>query len=263
MKTYFDKSYFMPVQKYRGEIKNIKYPCYISLKLDGELQYLIVKNHKAISVNKSKYGRIRLDYNITKEAEKLPDGIYLGELYWNEGKTIEDFHSFLSHKTDNNLKLAIWGVLEYQGEKNIITERNYEILKEIRKYLKNAQFISIITYYIVKNEKELKEIADKILKEGWEGVVIRNLNQTYNEGQSLNWIKIKKENRDVEIKASEKIEGLWNIKLRLEYLLNRKLSKKESNLLDFLGEEEVIRLEDYKIGLENGTISTYLIARIQ
>lgn len=191
METFFWKDYVLPETKYRGKLEHVRYPALVSLKLDGELQYLIVRNGKAITVNKPKYGRVRKEYPITREAACLPDGIYLGELYWNEGRTVEDFYGLLAHKADDNLKLAIWGVLEYGQEREIRTERTVEILEEIRLLLPAGGHISVIPYWWVKSEEELRSLAGEILGQGWEGLVVRNPGAVYSGGTSSGWIKVK------------------------------------------------------------------------
>ncbi|MEW6769953.1 MAG: hypothetical protein AB1330_00985 [Bacillota bacterium] len=195
METFFWKNYFLPETKYRGKPEHIRYPALASLKLDGELQYLIVKNGRAITVNKSKYGRVRRDYPVTREAVCLPDGIYLGELYWNEGRTLQDFYGLLARKADDNLKLAIWGVLEYGYEKNIDTVRTVEILEKIRPLLPVGGYVSVVPYWWVKNKEELYLLAREILACGWEGLVVRNPGAVYIGGTSSDWVKVKARTR--------------------------------------------------------------------
>ena len=252
----------MPVQKYRGKIHDIKFPCYAGLKMDGELEYLIVKNGKAVCSNKPRYGRIRQDFPVTEQAKKLPSGIYIGELYWNEGRTIKDFHAFLSHKADDNLKLKIWSVLAFKNEEEIATDRNYQILEEIRNELGNSP-ISIVDYWKIQDEKQLMDLKDKILAEGWEGLVLRNRGVIYQDGQSINWIKIKRQGRDVEAKAQEEVAGLSALRDRIVYLLGRKLTRQEDQKITTLNRDKFVRLDDFKVSLRENTISCFVIAKIK
>ena len=61
-----DKSFKMPVLKFRGKFQHIKYPCLASLKYNGEMEYLVIKNTKALLMNKPKYGRIRTECLLPK-----------------------------------------------------------------------------------------------------------------------------------------------------------------------------------------------------
>ncbi len=243
----------MPVQKYRGKPTAIKFPCYASLKLDGELTYLIVKNHKALTMNKPRYGKLRFDFPAVEEAKILPDGIYLGELYWNEGKTIKDFHGFLAHKTDDRVQLGIWGVLEFQNEREISTERNYEILWFLRTKLLSANNIGVVPFWRVAVQEQLDNL---VIEYGdWEGLVIRNLDAVYRNGQSVQWIKIKKPSRDVEAKASERTNNL----ARIIYLIGRELDQSELVKVENLQEGEVLRIDNFKIA-KKGT--SWLITKL-
>lgn len=211
MKTYFKKNYNLPVCKYRGNKQDIKYPCYASLKIDGELQYIIQKNNKIFSVNKSKYGRYRFNYPALKEFEELnlPDGIYLAELYWNEGKTKEDFYGLLRNKNSDNLKLAIWGILQQYERIDYTAEETYNYFTWYKDKCKNFKYFSIAPMWFIPNEEKLNILIIKILSEGWEGVVIRNKYSIYRDGNHVDWIKIKKKSREIETKnKNSKVENL-------------------------------------------------------
>lgn len=211
MITYIQKNYILPVCKYRGKFENIKFPCYVSLKLDGELQYVIKKGEKIFSVNKSKYGRYRYDYPALHEFSKLRigDGIFLAELYWNEGRTKEDFYGLLRNKASDNLKLALWGVLQYNKEFPS-TERTYEILSDIKRQIKklNCKYLSVIPFWFVKNKEELDQLINKyIIQENYEGLVIRNTKAVWIEGSHIDFIKIKRKDREINYKNAK--YGIW------------------------------------------------------
>jgi len=126
----------------------------------------------------------------------LPEGIYLGELYWNLGRTKDDFYSLLSHKYDDRLKLAIFGVLSYKGKEDLTTEETVEILHDLQKILR-FPFLHVIRLWMPQNKNELVEIAQEILSQGWEGLVARNPGAIWHEGNSVDWIKIKKKEREL------------------------------------------------------------------
>ena len=217
MKTFFLKNYSLPVCSYRGNIKDIQYPCYVSLKLDGELQYIIKKNDKIFSVNKSKYGRWRMNYKALLEFEELnlPNGIYLAELYWGDGRSKEEFYALLRNKTSDELKLAIWGILQYENYLTLSTTRTYEILEEIKNQCqnKNFKYLSVIPFWKVDDEEQLKNlIKEYILEKDYEGLVVRRLDAIYRDGQTIGFIKIKKKVREVasKNKNGEKINFKFN-----------------------------------------------------
>jgi len=205
MISYFNKNYNLPVCKYRGSKADIRYPCFVSLKLDGELTYIIKKREKVFSVNKPKYGRYRLNYPALEEFSllNLPDGIYLAELYWSEGRSKEDFYSLLRNKTSNELKLAVFGILQQKEKTNYNAEETYNYLTELNEECKKYAFryFSVIPQWKINDGEELNLLViDYIYKKGYEGLVIKNREAVWREGRSINWIKIKKKEREINIK---------------------------------------------------------------
>jgi len=221
MTTFFNKNYNLPVCKFRGTKQDIKYPCFVSLKLDGELTYIIKKENKIFSVNKPKYGRYRFNYPALEEFKKLnlPNGIYLAELYWNEGRTKEDFYSLLRNKTSNNLKLAIFGILQQYDRIDFNAEETYNYLTWIDEDCKKHKFkyLSVIPQWKIYDEEELNLLMiEYIYKRNYEGLVVKRKEAIWRDGSSINWIKIKKKEREIEVKNKNgKVElklnkyGVW------------------------------------------------------
>ncbi len=199
MKTWFNKNYNLPVCKYRGGKRDIKYPALVSLKLDGELTYIIKKQDRVFCVNKSKYGRYRKDFPALRDFEKwnVPDGVYLGELYWNEGKTKQDFYGLLRNKTSDDLKIAIWGILQMGNESYFTAEKVYSFLSWYKD--KSTSNLSVAPMGWVLSEGELKDWM-RYIDEGWEGLVIYREDAIWRDGQTNKIIKIKKRQREIETK---------------------------------------------------------------
>ena len=212
MITYMNKNYELPVCKYRGGWKDIKYPCLVSLKLDGELTYVIKKGSKVLSVNKPKYGRHREDYPALNALKEVPgDAIYLGELHWSEGRTKEDFYGLLRNKTNNLLRLTLWGVLQFKQMTNIPVEDAYKILDSVAKKI-DSMYLSVVPHGWVYNEHELEKWIEKYIDRGWEGLVVYNKGAVWRNGQTRNIIKIKKREREVVTKNKNGKCG--NLKLK-------------------------------------------------
>ncbi|HDD43914.1 MAG TPA: hypothetical protein ENG63_03515, partial [Candidatus Desulfofervidus auxilii] len=77
--------YNFPICKFRGKESNIKYPCLVSLKYDGEWEAIIKLQNEIFMINKPEYGRIRTDIPHFKTIKKIPfDGIFLAEFVYNE-----------------------------------------------------------------------------------------------------------------------------------------------------------------------------------
>ncbi|RLG16041.1 hypothetical protein DRN69_01890 [Candidatus Pacearchaeota archaeon] len=199
MKSEFVKNYNLPVCKYRGSKQDIKYPCYASLKIDGELQYVIKKDNKVFSVNKSKYGRKREDYPALEEFKRLslPDGIYLCELYWNEGKTKEDFYGLLRNRNSDELKLVWWGLLQQYDEIYFTAEKVFNYLSWYLKETKNFKYFSVIPFWTIYDKDDLNILIDKyIYKLGYEGLVVFSKDAVWREGSTNKIVKIKERKRE-------------------------------------------------------------------
>lgn len=212
MITYINKNYNLPVCKYRGKKEDIKYPCYVSLKLDGELTYIIKKGDKLFSVNKSKYGRYRSNYYALGEFKKLnpPDGIYLAELYWSEGRTKEDFYGLLRNKTNNELKLAIWGILQQYDKIGFTAREVYNYLSWMERDIKDKRFkyLSVAPQWWINSEEKLQELIKKyIFDKGYEGLVVKNEDAIWREGQTIKFIKIKLKDREFSQKNKNGMYG--------------------------------------------------------
>jgi len=191
MKYKMDKSFKMPVLKFRGKSQHIKYPCLASLKYNGEMEYLIVKNTKALLINKPKYGRIRIECPITEIARRrLPDGIYLGELIYKDGRTYKDFYGLLRNKCSDNLKLRLWNIILLEN-KDYSNESPFKIFEILNQIDPQTEYLSVVPNWIIENEKNLLILKNRIFSEGWEGLVVRNPNSKYWDGSSIDWIKIK------------------------------------------------------------------------
>jgi len=212
MISYFNKNYNLPVCKFRGTKSDIRFPCYASLKLDGELTYIVKKEEKVFSVNKPKYGRWRLEYPALEEFKSLnmPDGIYLAELYWNEGRTKEDFYGLLRNKTSDELKLAIWGILQQYGRTDFTAREVYNYLTYLDDECKsrNFKYLSVAPQWLVADREELEELAEEyIVRKGFEGLVVKREDAVWIDGASIKWVKIKLKDREQNYKNAK--YGIW------------------------------------------------------
>ena len=74
---------------------------------------------------------------------------------------------------------------------------------------RNFKYFSILPQWWVKNEKQLQSLINQfILTQKYEGLVVKNTNAIYKEGQSIDWIKIKSKNRE-KIKFKLNKYGIW------------------------------------------------------
>lgn len=198
MKSNIVKNYNLPVMRIRGNPDFISYPVFAEIKLDGELQFLKVSNGEALLFNKPKYGRIRYDCPITEMARDLPNCLLVGELYYGEGK---DFYELLRHKVDNDLKIAVFDILTYQGKdlKDLPYSKRKLYLYELglkffdHIYPRINDPITLIYSKLIPFEEALIKYKDEIINYGYEGLVLKRGDSTYFDGQTGKWWKLKKE----------------------------------------------------------------------
>jgi len=62
-------------------------------------------------------------------------------------------------------------------------------------------YFSVVPQWKINDEEELNLLViDYIYKKDYEGLVIKNREAIWREGQSINWIKIKKKEREINTK---------------------------------------------------------------
>jgi len=182
--------------KFRGNKWDLRFPSYVSLKYDGEFNWLMKKDNNIYLVNK--WNRIRKDLNILDNIKRLnlPNNIYFCELYYNEGKTKEDFYNLLRNKTSPNLNIAIWGAIGLSGK---------DTFNLLNKYKNKKGFAP---YWEINNRKELNILINKyIINNNYEGLIIRREDSYFNNGKSKYWIKVKRKDRELNYKNCS--YGIW------------------------------------------------------
>ena len=198
MKTWFDKNYSITYPHIIGEAKNICYPCACEGKLDGELDFVICENGHYEMVNKDKYGNHRIDFPVIDEIKSLglTNHILTGELYTELGK---DVYDFLRNRKSDKLKFGVFGIYEfikggnnYYKPKDKVINSNMRI--ELEKVFANQNFKSthLIEREIAKNYQDLIRIKDNFIAKGYEGIVAKNLNSVWCNGDTREWGKFKK-----------------------------------------------------------------------
>ena len=189
MKTYFNKNYSVPVPQIRGKI--IRYPVRAEIKYDGELAYVQANRNSTEVVNKPKYSRHRTDLPLTEEIQKkivdkgINDIILAGELITGTGK----FMTF--KKLDLQASFRCFAVINYNGKDLTTFSKmdNMRVFKELGltgNYLKEAEGRTIL------NSTDLRAYFDEVAKEGYEGLVTKELSKSaLPDGEIGYWQKIK------------------------------------------------------------------------
>lgn len=178
---------------------------FISEKLDG---YRAVWNGTEMI---SRHGN---KFNIPKEIiNTLPKNIILdGELFISRGNF--EKCSILKKKNitiNEFLKIKI----KYNVFDIISSKKKYkDKIEDIKKICNTNHFLIFIKQKIVKNNVEIKNIFNKLIQKGAEGIMLRDPNSVYEKKRSNTLVKLKAKNDDeaiiigYSISTSKKYEGL-------------------------------------------------------
>ena len=154
------------IKPYKKDLQ-IRYPCACEVKFDGEFVYW---NGQNTLVNKRK--------NPKTTISMLPNrGIY-GELYYGEGK---EFYSEIHSHGGYNNKVILFDTDDYGHRPYIQRRTDLEVLGKLG--------IEITPMYICQNAAEVQAQFDLIIKQGYEGAVVKPLD-SYDDSS---WVKMKKE----------------------------------------------------------------------
>jgi len=172
---------------------SIQYPAVAEIKIDGEFNLLFVNKEREGEVHTflvNKGGKIRTECGITAEAKTLPTSMVLvGELYYEDGKQ-GALYKLLSHQEDNGLKFMVHDIIEYEDaimNTESLLDRK-ELLLTIFK--DSSPHIAVSKINMVESSEELDEFYDTVIKEGYEGIVVKGIDSRY-IGRRCNWVKIK------------------------------------------------------------------------
>ena len=180
-----------PMLAIKWDEKRIKFPCMVQPKLDG-VRCIIFKDEDGIHL-RSRRGKDLEIPHIKKFVSEHEDLLPLdGELYNHGDLSFQGIISAvkrLSSKTDK-INLVVYD----KPVENVPNyDRQFKLLNRDKKKVGNNDPIKFLETIIAKNLEEIYQYHDKCVKEGYEGVIIRNFDGLYEMGyRSNNLIKYKK-----------------------------------------------------------------------
>jgi len=225
-----DKRLF-PIMKIRGNQRNnSSFPCACDWKYDGEFEWAwIDASGKAVIFNK--YGNYRTDCSITDDLERLDfrNTLFIGEhVGMKRGKNGMELMSFyrgtlkaLKSNDEDRLHLFIFDILK---EENIdLTKQTYFARRSRLEELKiETGRIHLSKMTIIRAQSKIQHLLRNALQAGCDGVVLKNLNSTYFNGETINWIKVKhKKTADLILQSVHKTKK----SIQLGAFLNGSISK--------------------------------------
>lgn len=192
MKTTVGQKPTIEIGKIRGKLEQLRYPCAVETKWDGEFEYIIITDGGTVLINK--YGRTRTDMTATNEIDRLelPIGTVLaGELFMHEGKDF--YRDFINDKLNPEMRLAIFDVVR-------VAETDYRNRPyfQRRAILTQLQIPNRLEHNILaeceiaESWREARLLADQTIAKGYEGVVVKSVNGLLASKNNVSQAKVKK-----------------------------------------------------------------------
>jgi DNA ligase-1 len=153
--------------KYQDRKHDIKYPCYVQPKLNGVR--CIYQNGKFMSREGKEFTTLG---HLVPELKKLGIDTPDGEVYIH-GATFQDIVRQV--KKDRGTETLEYWIYDQVNDKTF-QERNKWICKAFSPTYKHLHYVQT---EIASNEAEVKKYHDRFVQEGFEGVIIRNMDGLY------------------------------------------------------------------------------------
>jgi DNA ligase-1 len=170
----------MLAHDYLKQGHRIKYPCYGSKKLDG-VRCLAIRHPDRVQL-KSRGGK---DYAVAHVQQELmhlmgEGEIWDGELYIH-GKYLEEIVSAVKKPNENtpDLMFVAFDIVNDKPFEERLRELN--VLKN--RLLCHAEHAVTLGYHEVMDEAHMKQLHKEFVAEGYEGIMLRNLDGLYESGK--------------------------------------------------------------------------------
>lgn len=177
----------MKAHKLEDHYKKIIYPCLVQKKLDGFRCLANVKNNQIELYSKTMKKFYFLDH-IKNELDKincLNKNIYLdGELY-NKKLSLSEISSIITikkinkfnNKKSNKIYFFIFDMFDLKNMKLTFIER-FNFLKNIFKNNK-FKYLKLVKIVNANNFTKINKLNEKYIQDGYEGIIVRNMNGLY------------------------------------------------------------------------------------
>jgi len=189
----------MLAHKYVEHKQKIVFPCIVQPKLDG-IRFLATVNGFFSRGRKEFTSCQHIREELNDFFSKNPTARIDGEAYTHEYK--EDFEKICSavkksaeHATAEDIELQ--KKVEYHvydapridayTEVDNFVDRQRELAHTFKDY----KYIKVVPTVIVNNEDEIMALKTQWISEGWEGIMIRQMNSPYQGKRSYNLLKLK------------------------------------------------------------------------
>ena len=205
----------MLAQKFEENKDRVKYPVAVSPKLDG-IRALIYMNAKGEIKMMSRLGNEIFNFEgIKNEAKLIINGnrsiILDGELYSHDigFNVISGAVRSKDKSNEDKIKFYMFDLIDLKCQKQY--EERIDDMVSIGDR-NNFKFISFVLYVIADNLQDILDAHTKFVLDGYEGVMIRNLDGLYSLGKRSNNLLKYKVFEDSEFKIIDVVEGVGSEK---------------------------------------------------
>lgn len=171
----------MLAHDYNKRSKSIKFPCYVQRKYDGT-RCIGIPGVGLYSRNKKKYPHMQ---HIMSELQKLPSNIILdGELY-SDSLTFQEIVGLVKKQTLSDEDIIKQKQIYFHVYDLIYDASFQDRYSRLTALFSVNKFnnIKLVKTELCNCENNMKELHDKYVNEGYEGIMLRNMNGDYAVGQ--------------------------------------------------------------------------------
>lgn len=189
----------MLAHKYENQKSKINFPCIVQPKLDG-IRCLTTSDGFFSRGRKEFTSCVHIKEELASFFERNPEARLDGEFYTHEYK--EDFEK-ICKAVKKTAEKATPADIEFQKkvQYHVYDTPRIKLYTEVDKFVdrqrelahtfKDYKYIKIVPTVIVQNEEEIITLKAKWIQEGYEGIMIRNMNSPYEGKRSYNLLKWK------------------------------------------------------------------------
>jgi len=219
-----DEIVFLPMlaHSYDKRSKYIKYPCAAQRKFDGVRCLAMVKNGEVILLSRKgkKFPHMEhLHSQIKSLCNSCKGDLILdGELY-SEELTFQRTVGLVKRETlkegdEEDMRKIMYRLYDciLPQNPNATFELRYTFLEKLLDKWSNFRHIQLTKNFMVKNENDIQEFHSKFVEEGYEGIILRNVDGVYAVNKRSNDLQKYKHFIDEEYQVTGFEEGTGRAK---------------------------------------------------
>jgi DNA ligase 1 len=160
---------------------------YMSEKLDG-YRALFYNGTEPIFLSRNNKPFHAPKWFVEEIGSKLPEGMLLdGELYTNRG----DFRGMGIVRKKNPID-SEWENIRYMVfDLPLVNRPFYERYDIMIQLIQNIPYVELVEHILIENKEQFNTTYKSLIKQGAEGIMLRNPNSYYEQKRSSNLLKVK------------------------------------------------------------------------